>query len=383
MPKRNQPDPAHSKPSKAGDTGVNAPGAEPLKQGVESGSAGASDAPTAGPTEAVRAAASEEDAVPAPAEEKAAAGGEPTIALAPDPAPLSPPSTPPSLYALLKAGDEGAAKRLVVQKIRELVTKHGLDSYEIVFLFDDLDSITEFHSDNVYSALGASAEPRDILLIAHSRGGRIEPAFLISKTCKKLAREKFVIAVPRRAKSAATLIALGADEIHMGMMSQLGPIDPQINGYPALGLANGLNKISELVCNYPKSGEMWSKYLSENLSLRQLGHLERLGESAAQYAERLLHGRTLPLGQTAKTLGDHFVNHYKDHSFVIDTDEATQLLGPGIVKTSTAEYSFANEAYQELSMFEFLLRYVLNKEFYFVGRLDPDAVFVRDRPKDN
>lgn len=54
-----------------------------------------------------------------------------------------------------------------------------------------------------------------------SDGGKIEPAYLISKTCKRLCKNKLVISIPRQAKSAATLISLGADELHMGLLSEL------------------------------------------------------------------------------------------------------------------------------------------------------------------
>jgi hypothetical protein len=196
-----------------------------------------------------------------------------------------------------------------------------------------------------------------------------------------LAKNKFVVAVPRKAKSAATLLALGADEIHLGLMSQLGPIDLQVNDMPAQGLSNGVTKIAKLAAEYPASSEMWAKYLSENLSLRHLGYMERLGESTAQYAERLLKNKQLPAGQTAKTLADHFVNHYKDHSFLIDIDEATSLLGAGIVRSDTPEYAFANEVYQEFNMLEVFLRIFRSKDYYFVGSITPDSLNTRNREK--
>jgi hypothetical protein len=50
--------------------------------------------------------------------------------------------------------------------------------------------------------------------------------------------KKFRVFIPYEAKSAATLIALGADEIVMGPQSEIGPIDAQIeviaNGVPKL-----------------------------------------------------------------------------------------------------------------------------------------------------
>ena len=275
-----------------------------------------------------------------------------------------------------KAGDEQALQTLFSERVNELATQHGIAGiYKIVVLFDDLDSISDFHADRIYSDISKEAD-KSLLLLVHSRGGKIEPAYLISKTCKKLSANKFIVAVPRRAKSAATLLALGADEIHLGMMSQLGPIDPQVNDLPALGLANGLTKVTQLVCEYPSSAEMWAKYLSENLSLRHLGFLERLGESAAQYAERLLQGKVLPDGQTPKSLANHFVNHYKDHSFLIDIDEAASLLG-SVIKTQTIEYSFANEVYRDFNFLGFLLRFFQKQEAYMVGGVFPESLGIR------
>jgi ATP-dependent protease ClpP protease subunit len=67
----------------------------------------------------------------------------------------------------------------------------------------------------------------DLHLLLYSPGGDGETAVRILRSihtrCKKLA-----VIVPDRAKSAATLIALGAHEIIMGPTSDLGPIDPQM-----------------------------------------------------------------------------------------------------------------------------------------------------------
>ena len=72
---------------------------------------------------------------------------------------------------------------------------------------------------------------------------------------------------------------------------------------------------------------MISKYLTENLNLRVLGYFQRVSESAVQYAERLLTTKKLAGGVTPQRAANHLVNHYKDHGFVIDIDEARGLLG--------------------------------------------------------
>ena len=251
-----------------------------------------------------------------------------------------------------------------ILKIQE---KHELSDYHLVFLYDEHLSISTWHSNRIYEALNTAKSEKDIFLFLHSGGGAIEPAYLISKTCKRLSNDKFIVTVPRRAKSAATLISLGADEIHMGLMSELGPIDPQIAGYPALGLSNALESLAKLSKKYPESSNMFSLYLTHTLSLRDLGYFERISESAVQYAERLLRNKNFPSGQTPQSLANHFVNHYKDHGFVIDFDEATSLLGENIIKRETKEYIFANEVYQFLDFLKFLFSVRFQKKMSYVG----------------
>ena len=96
------------------------------------------------------------------------------------------------------------------------------------------------------------------MLLLLSRGGSIEPAYQISKLCKSFASSRFIAVVPRHAKSAATLIALGADQIHMGPLGQLGPIDPQIDGLPALGVSQALKTLASVAQEFPGSAEMFS-----------------------------------------------------------------------------------------------------------------------------
>lgn len=49
-----------------------------------------------------------------------------------------------------------------------------------------------------------------MLLLLMGTGGEIQPAYQISKICKTFAKSHFFVCIPRFAKSAATLISLGA-----------------------------------------------------------------------------------------------------------------------------------------------------------------------------
>jgi len=66
--------------------------------------------------------------------------------------------------------------------------------------------------------------------IIHSPGGDGNTAEKIVDMCRSYLPKEgdFRVIVPNKAKSAATLIALGSDKIIMGYSSELGPIDAQI-----------------------------------------------------------------------------------------------------------------------------------------------------------
>lgn len=70
-------------------------------------------------------------------------------------------------------------------------------------------------------------EERSLDLILHSPGGQPEAAEQIVEYLRTQF-DYIRCFVPMQAKSAATMIALGCDEIVMGHHSELGPIDPQI-----------------------------------------------------------------------------------------------------------------------------------------------------------
>lgn len=280
---------------------------------------------------------------------------------------------------LIKKEDEDTIKNETSNHIRNILRDFECDTYHPIFLFDKYESISKTHSDNIYQSIRELENKKDIFLFLLSDGGKIEPAYLISKTCKRLCKEKFVISIPRQAKSAATLISLGADELHMGLLSELGPIDPQFGGFPALGFTNALKRIASLSAEFPGSGDMFAKYLSQNLNLKDLGYLERINESAAQYAERLLLGKSFPKETTPNQLADHFTNHYKDHGFVIDLDEASNLLGKNIVKEKTKEYYAGDIIYTFLNFLDLVSGFFLNKNIKYVGGLDDGLKFINKK----
>ena len=88
----------------------------------------------------------------------------------------------------------------------------------------------QIHSDTIpyfYEQLKSIGKVSNIDLFIYSAGGDIIAPWRLVNLIREYC-DKFSILIPYKAHSAATLIALGADEIVMGPMGELSPIDPSI-----------------------------------------------------------------------------------------------------------------------------------------------------------
>lgn len=84
------------------------------------------------------------------------------------------------------------------------------------------------HTVPLTDALAQIGRTERLDLLIHTPGGSGETAEKIVEMCRNHCSGEFRVIIPNMAKSAGTLIALGADKIVMGHCSEVGPIDPQI-----------------------------------------------------------------------------------------------------------------------------------------------------------
>ncbi len=281
-------------------------------------------------------------------------------------------------------GDDGNDSSIneFQEKFRQLLNQEieNFDiskAYNIVILYDD-STMLKSDADKIYSAVTTFDKQKPVLMVLLSNGGVPGSAYLIGKLCREYSNGQFLVVVPRHAKSAATLLCCAANEIHMGSLSELGPIDPQINGLPTLGLKNSIEHIAQLVSENPKSFEMFAKYLNMSIEPVQIGYYERVAESAMQYAENLLNTHTENLPRNAGHIANELVYKYKDHGFVIDKTEAMKILGTDIVKHNTAEYELGNSIYEFLEYFKRISSFT-NHIFYFIGGLNSEPTLMKKR----
>jgi hypothetical protein len=101
---------------------------------------------------------------------------------------------------------------------------------------------------------------QSIDLLLHTGGGDIDAAEkLMTMIRKKASTSQVRVVVPDYAKSAGTLIALGADRILMSDASELGPIDPQV-----IRADHNGNRMRHSVKNYLDAYSEHQKALADN-----------------------------------------------------------------------------------------------------------------------
>ena len=209
---------------------------------------------------------------------------------------------------------------------QELIREYERETpCRLVVMIDEISEagITYFE-DLIYDA-----DPEaDLHLMLASPGGDGEAAVRLVKSMQSRCRELTVI-VPTYAKSAATLIALGAHHIMMAPFSDLGPIDPQIRtgrGYVAAkDIIRAFEYATEKVEQAPDT------YPIHALMLREVsGVLVREARTALDSSEALLSAalRSNPsrnpqeIDDLAGSLKSLLIDREQSHGALFSADDA-------------------------------------------------------------
>lgn len=163
--------------------------------------------------------------------------------------------------------------------------------------------------------------------------------------------DKFSVIIPYKAHSAATMIALGADEIVMSDLSELSPIDPSttnvfnptdpqnpqgkiaisvedVMGYMELVKKFGIKSSSELTA-------VFNKFVDANPQIHPLalGNVNRTHNLIRILARRLLKGHKIALNVAEiDKIVDYFTEKLYSHQYFIGRREAKEDLGLKTVK---------------------------------------------------
>lgn len=100
-------------------------------------------------------------------------------------------------------------------------------------------------------------------LILHTPGGNLYATESIIHYLNEMFDGNIRAIVPQIAMSAGTMIATSCKIILMGKHSNIGPVDPQINGFPAFAIKRQFERAYKEIKNDPRTAPIWQPMLAQ------------------------------------------------------------------------------------------------------------------------
>jgi hypothetical protein len=87
-------------------------------------------------------------------------------------------------------------------------------------------------------------KPNRLYLVINTFGGGVNSSYKVARALKMNFKD-ITVFIPHIAASGGTLIALTGNQIVMGTMSHISPLDPQVRGTSALSVARGFKTVDD------------------------------------------------------------------------------------------------------------------------------------------
>lgn len=189
----------------------------------------------------------------------------------------------------------------------------------------------------LYSCLRQLGPAERLALVLHTYGGRVNVSRRIYHLLRTYAAQIDVL-VPYKARSAGTLLCLGAHDLVLTSLAELGPIDPYIQAAGETASAMPPVISAEDVRAFRQMAESWFglqrpeermqvfKLLAERIFPTTLSSFFRADQQVRQIAAELL-GYQLPNAspETRARIVDQLVSGYHAHDYTITRAEVVAL----------------------------------------------------------
>lgn len=206
-----------------------------------------------------------------------------------------------------------------------------------------------------YEVLNSIGKVKQIDLLLYSTGGLTMAAWGLTNLIREYC-SRFCVLVPFKAHSTATLLALGSDEIVMGPMGQLSPVDPTITSpfnpmqqnpaqpgqFQVLPISvedvtSYLNLAREEAKIEPGPGmvEVFRK-LSDTVQPMALGNVYRAKEQIKLLATRLLGLHMDPTSKKKEidAIVKVLTKELYSHDYIIGRREAKKVIGLDVTEAT-------------------------------------------------
>lgn len=204
-----------------------------------------------------------------------------------------------------------------------------------VIVYYSIDTLSHNDAEILFDLLQSVNKQKRLDLFLLSPGGFADPAFKMACLCRDFSEDNFGVIIPHYAKSAATLLCLGSDELVMGSASEIGPTDPRIEikdeygrkiNVSATSVEDALKVIEEHTSSDPVKSLKYMP-LIERINLNTLGEYRRALLSSKQYAEELLKtGKLIKDKKKFKSIAKRLATTYYSHGYPIKSGVAKNEL---------------------------------------------------------
>lgn len=124
-------------------------------------------------------------------------------------------------------------------------------------------SINDDDKNGFMTAIHGLDRSKGLDLMLHTPGGNIAATESIVQYLRDMFGTDIRAIIPQVAMSAGTMIACACDSILMGKQSNLGPIDPQINGIPAKSVVAEFQEALEQIKKDPACLPLWQTIIGK------------------------------------------------------------------------------------------------------------------------
>lgn len=209
----------------------------------------------------------------------------------------------------------------VINKLKENLKEFGTKRNSTAMLFFSNGGIDYNKTLDFFKIIRREPPIHDLDLIIDSGGGDIGMAVKIAEICEHYSH-KFTVIVPFLAKSAATIIALSADDLILGKVGELGPIDPQVK-HPTLDLYFPASSIKNALEFLESSNDPDIRItMADKLDPLLIGAYIRSLDESKQYLSEV---SIIKNSDNSEEIIQAFTEKYMDHGYPITREICKRL----------------------------------------------------------
>ncbi len=171
--------------------------------------------------------------------------------------------------------------------------------------------ITDEDKNGFMMAIHQMDRKKGLDLFLHTPGGSIAAAESLVDYLRRMFDKDIRAIVPQIAMSAGTMIACSCSSIVLSKHSNLGPIDPQINGVPAQGVLDEIQTAYKEIAADPAKISIW-QFILNKYTPTYIGQCQQAVDWSKEFVRTQLIDNMLSAHNDKNKLAEQIVNKLSD-----------------------------------------------------------------------